>query len=469
MDEELSTSAGDPGKDIKAEHGYNTSLRPGKPGRRQETVKPLENPVELLCKTVRHFLPGFSTRMNGLPDPRKAEMIVYSQSHLLWNGILMFMMHLGSRRQMRHERLTDTFIENINSLAGGAPADFVADPDTLAYYAASLSVESAESLLAHMTQRLNRSKALDSFRLKGYHLVAIDATGQLTFQRKHCNACLHQTHSSGKTIWFHNILEAKLITSSGMALSMASEPITNDGKTQYDKQDCELRAFERLEAKLKKLFPRTKICLLLDGIYANQNVIRICERNGWKYFITFKEGSMTERYAEAKSLLRLQKNCTKASFPDCEQTISWVDSLPIAEFTPNVLFCRERKTGEKGATTFVWLTNFHICKNNAEALTNKGGRLRWKIENEGFKVQKKDGYDLEHTYSENNNAARVLYLLLQIAHYLTQLILNSNLIISLAKTFGSAKNFARRLAESMRNYPLSTNLVMPGQIRFSPP
>lgn len=134
-----------------------------------------------------------------------------------------------------------------------------------------------------------------------------------------------------------------------------------------------------------------------------------------------------------------------------------------------MLFCRERKTGEKGATTFVWLTNFHICKNNAEALTNKGGRLRWKIENEDFKVQKKDGYDLEHTYSENNNAARVLYLLLQITHYLTQLILNSNLIISLAKTFGSAKNFARRLAESMRNYPLSTNLVMPGQIRFSPP
>jgi len=85
------------------------------------------------------------------------------------------------------------------------------------------------------------------------------------------------------------------------------------------------------------------------------------------------------------------------------------------------------------------------------------------------KSQKKDGYDLEHTYSENNNAARVLYILLQIAHYLTQLILNSNLIISLAKTFGSAKNFARRLAESMRNYPLSANLVMHGQIRFSPP
>lgn len=32
-------------------------------------------------------------------------------------------------------------------------------------------------------------------------------------------------------------------------------------------------------------------------------------------------------------------------------------------------------------------------------LTADGGRLRWKIENEGFNIQKNLGYELEHKYS----------------------------------------------------------------------
>ena len=37
---------------------------------------------------------------------------------------------------------------------------------------------------------------------------------------------------------------------------------------------------------------------------------------------------------------------------------------------------------------FGWITNFHVCTNNIDDIANKGGRLRWKIENEGFNVRK---------------------------------------------------------------------------------
>ena len=148
------------------------------------------------------------------------------------------------------------------------------------------------------------------------------------------------------------------------------------------------------------------------------------------------------------------------------QRFAWAEALPIAEFTPNVLFCHEQPdTGD--ATDYVWLTNFHLCRNNVENIANNGGRLRWKIENEGFNVQKNNGYEMEHPYSEHANGCRIFYLLLLIAHYITQLILHGSLIQSLCKTFGSAKNFARRLAESMRNHLSPRNLTMPGQIRFS--
>ena len=83
--------------------------------------------------------------------------------------------------------------------------------------------------------------------------------------------------------------------------------------------------------------------------------------------------------------------------------------------------------------------------------------------------KKNDGYEMEHPYSEHQNGFRNFYILLLMAHYITQLILHGNLIRALVKSFGSAKNFARRLAESIRNHLLPPDLPLPGQIRFRPP
>ena len=407
--------------------------------------------------------------MNRLPDPRRTEWCLYTQAHLLWVGVLLFMMHLGSRRQMRFERLAEAFVENLAKLCGQHELDTVADPDTLAYYAKRIPLPAMEKLLAFITVRLIRMKALDPFRLGGYFPVAIDGSQICTFDSEPWSGCPHRTLSSGSVQYFAYVLDAKLVTPCGMALTLATEMLTNEGNEEFDKQDCELKAFPRLVEKLRSLFPRTPLCLLLDGLYANQNVVRLIETQRWKYTTTFKEGSMPERFAEATALAKLQKdNRRRVRQKKCVQTFRWVRQLPVAEFTPDVIFCLEKP--DKGeATHFVWLTNFHVCSNNVENIANKGGRLRWKIENEGFNVQKNDGYEMEHPYSKHPNAFRIFYILLLIAHYITQLILHGSLIRSLIKTFGSARNFARRLAESMRNHITPEPLHMPGQIRFRPP
>jgi len=384
-------------------------------------------------------------------------------------GILLFMMHLGSRRQMRFERLSEAFGDNLAALSKQNALEFVADPDTLAYYAEHVPVDAVEKLLASMTTGLIRMKALDPFRLYGYLLIAIDGSQICTFDREPWPGCPHRKRSNGKIQYFSYVLDAKLVTSCGMALTLATEMLTNEGNEFFDKQDCELKAFPRLMEKLYALFPRTPLCLLLDGLYANQNTIRVIEDKRWKYVVTFKEGSMPERFPEAVTLAGMQKeNRLTAKQPKLTQRFTWADALPIAEFTPNVLFCHEQPdTGD--ATDYVWLTNLHLCRNNVENIANKGGRLRWKIENEGFNVQKNNGYEMQHPYSQHANGFRAFYILLLIAHYINQLILHGSLIQSLCKTFGSAKNFARRLAESMRNHPVPANLALPGQIRFLPP
>ena len=105
-------------------------------------------------------------------------------------------------------------------------------------------------------------------------------------------------------------------------------------------------------------------------------------------------------------------------------------------------------------------------------LANEGGRLRWKIENEGFNTQKNGGFALEHAYSKDPVASKVFYFLLQAAHLLFQLIEKGSLFRqAFPAGVGSAKNIAFRLLEAWRNLRLTLEqiqhmLTVSVQIRF---
>ena len=66
------------------------------------------------------------------------------------------------------------------------------------------------------------------------------------------------------------------------------------------------------------------------------------------------------------------------------------------------------------------MTDLPINNKNIEG-TIKLGRKRWKIENEGFNMQKNGTFDIGHLYSKNSTAIKIHYLLIQIAHLLRQL------------------------------------------------
>ena len=72
-----------------------------------------------------------------------------------------------------------------------------------------------------------------------------------------------------------------------------------------------------------------------------------------------------------------------------------------------------------------------------------------------LEVQKNGGYKLEHPYSQDENARKVFYYLLQIAHLFFQLMEKGSLF---RKAFpdgvGSLKNIADRLLEAWRNLRL---------------
>lgn len=143
------------------------------------------------------------------------------------------------------------------------------------------------------------------------------------------------------------------------------------------------------------------------------------------------------------------------------QDLGWVNEIAYVDSAQQehrlaVLDCRETSTTPAQpaqVTHYQWLTNFTVSNANVIALANQEGRLRWKIENEGFNNQKQRGFELEHPYSHNRTARKVFYFLLQMAHLLFQLMEKGSLFRrAFPEGVGSSKNLAWRLLEAWRNW-----------------
>jgi hypothetical protein len=120
------------------------------------------------------------------------------------------------------------------------------------------------------------------------------------------------------------------------------------------------------------------------------------------------------------------------------------------------------ETAADGTVThYAWITDLPVSATNVEAIAQKGGRYRWKIENEGFNRQKNSGLNLEHVSSSDPEKWPTYYYLLQIAFILTQLLERGSLLRQLAAergrgvraVFGSLANIAQLLREALRYCP----------------
>lgn len=423
-----------------------------------------------------HFPPLFAK----VTDPRDSNKILYPLASLTFAGVMMFLFQLKARRQIGFLLRNGPSVSKFQALFG---VERFPHGDTLEATFSNLQTDQIQSVVTGMTETLIRKKVLYGYRLLGiYFIVVIDGTGTISFSRRHCPHCLTRTHN-GKTLYYHTVLEAKLVTSNGFAFSLMSEFIENPGE-KTTKQDCELKAFYRLAERLKTRFPRLPILLSMDGLFAGGPTFELCHRYGWKFMIVLKDDDLPSVNEEFVALSKLQPenrlSWRTGKDAQIRQLFRWVDDIAYVdsqakEHTLSVIECLETKPGkggEKETTKFKWITNCHVSCKNVTTLSNDGGRMRWKIENEGFNVQKKGGYGLEHAYTNNSNSAKIFYFLLQIAHLLAQLLYKANLLKrDFPAGFGSAKNLAFRLLEAWRNARLTkadleTALQRRFQIRF---
>ncbi len=382
-------------------------------------------------KTIKQFFPDLFERLGQLPDCRERKE--YNIAELVIGGIAMFLFKEGSRNAMNNDRKETKFSKNYIRLFKLK----LPHMDTVDELFRVLNEHELEAIKAALVIGLIEQKVLRKFKFLGKsYIIAIDGTGIASFDYRHCDACQTKTSKNGVITYFHNVLEAKLVTSTGLSISLATEWISNEGKTEYEKQDCELKAFKRLAEKIKKYFPRLPILIAADGLYPNQSFFEICKNKDWNFVVTFQDKSLKSIQEEItwlknkpdgkRIIVRTEKHIR------ITLTYTFINDIQYKEYNLSWVECIEDRinsnTGETEQKRFVHISDIRLDADTAVKIS-EAGRLRWNIENEGFNTQKNGGYALKHKFSRISFLAmKNYYQCLQIAHSINQLVLKSQCI-----------------------------------------
>ena len=443
-----------------------------------------KNLVGILSTTMGHFFPDFNDRLASLWDPRNQDMIIYRRETLLWSGLTMMLTKQGARSKIGNEMRGENFLENLKQLSGQVDLETAPHGDTLEYLFRQMGPdEFEEKVQAPLINQLIRGRVLENDRLMirskqsgkhmdKYYMVATDGVHTHSFDYEHCSGCLVKTHENGTKTWMHKKLQASLVTESGLCLPIASEWIANE--KEYEKQNCEIKTFYRLIKKIRKYYPQLKICMILDSLYAEVPVMDALGQARIESMIVFKEGSMSgvwkhkewckaQLHVEKELIEQEEKIIEKREARSHEQRLmrtkskneqrkvirmvryGWINQLEHSDHKRifNMLNCRDERDGRKICDYTWFISNgLNLCEETVNPLS-RGGRCRWKLENQGNNIQKHGGYRLEHLYSTDEVSMKIWHIILDIACIINQLIERGSLIV--AKSFNRMRDIAVRM------------------------
>lgn len=371
--------------------------------------------IDILGKVItiiKQYFPELINKFEGLTDLRHQSYVKYKMKVVFMVRLIGLMSSIKSMHELTEEFNTEEAIANIAQICE-LELDEIPHCDTINDIFENVKVEEIEQIIKYMINRMIRSKMLNSFKIRDkYYHVVIDGTGLATSRKKYNKNCLvknkHDKNGNEYQEYSTYVLEAKLVIGD-MVFSIGSEFVENEDEN-VEKQDCEIKAFKRLAEKIKKEYPRLKILIGADALYASKAVMDICKNNGWKYIIRFKEGSIPTLYKEFKEIVAKDNESKKENY-------EYVTKLDYQEEKVNIIKNVDKDT----KIEYMYIIDLPISDKNIES-TIGVGRKRWKIEKEGFNIQKNGTFDIGHLYSKDSTAIKVHYLMIQIAHIIRQLL-----------------------------------------------
>jgi len=271
-------------------------------------------------------------------------------------------------------------------------------------------------------RQLQRGKALEPMVfLDGHYLLALEGTEYFSSQTIHCASCLHKVHRNGAITYFHQLLGAAIIHPDRReVIPLMPEPIMKHDGT--DKNDCERNAAKRFVAKLRQDHPHLKFIVTEDRLSSNAPHIETLHAHGLHYILGVKEGDhayLFQQVQVAEHAGRVTSSERHDRAAGVVHRFRFVNDVPLnaSNVDVRVNFIEYWEISDTKVQHFSWVTDLRVSTRNVFHLM-RGGRARWKIENETFNTLKNQGYHFEHTYGHGEQYLSVVFAMLMMLAFL---------------------------------------------------
>jgi hypothetical protein len=272
-------------------------------------------------------------------------------------------------------------------------------------------------------RQLQRGKVLEDYVfLQGCYLVALDGVEYFTSKKVHCAHCMTRHHRDGTTSYYHQMLGAVVIHPDfPEVIPLAPEPIQRqDG---HNKNDCERNAARRWLRRFRQDHPHLPVIVVEDALSSNAPHIRDLRAEGCHFILGVKPGDHTHLFKEFASRLEGgEAEEVEASDPDGTQHLyQFANGLSLNESNPeervNLVLHAQVSADGKEEYGGSWVTDFGVSEGNVRRVA-RGGRCRWRIENETFNTLKNQGYHFEYNYGHGEENLSVVFALLMMQAFL---------------------------------------------------
>lgn len=303
----------------------------------------------------------------------------------------------------------------------------------------------------HLFTHLQRGKVLEHFRfLDKYYLISLDGTGMFSSPSVHCENCCVKEHRNGKKTYYHQMLCGALVhPDQSVVFPFAPQPIMkSDGQR---KNDCERNAAKRWIQDFRREHPHLQGLIVADGLSSNGPFIQWLTAHHLSYLLVCKD-------ADHRYLVDFLLATDPQDAPRFSETIGGITkhyhymndvSLNKSHEEIKVSVVRYQETKGGKTRTWMWVTNLFVTEKNIREIV-RGGRARWKIENETFNTLKNQGYEFEHNFGHGHKyLSSILAYLMILAFFMDQCLMKLNKRFQDAlRTVGSK----RCLWQTLRSY-----------------
>ena len=362
-------------------------------------------------------------RFHDVADDRRGNSVGYSMVDTLTAAFAMFSLKEPSLLRFEQRTIEE---EGIARLYG---IDRVPSDSTMREILDGIDLEPLNEAFADIFYQLQRSGMLKKWVFdEGHYLMAIDGTGHFCSTKIHCEHCLTKQSRNGTIYYYHQAVAAVLThPDTREVIPLAIEPIIKqDGQT---KNDCERNATARLLERIRRLHPKLKLIVVEDGLSSNAPHIADLERHNMRYLLIAKPSDhqhLFDQVIEACDESREESIRVKGPSGTLVGETQVIRNLELNKSNPHVRvnflqhFEYDVETGDV-VKQFSWVTDMPVPRDKL-TLYQRGGRSRWRIENETFNTLKTQGYHYDHNYGHGKvNLSTVLMLLMFLAFLIDQI------------------------------------------------